>query len=616
MFDSTPSAKKEMREDNQEVQALILQRLCAYTMTTCLANFGFAGVSVVVAWAHCNHVYAMVWMMGATLANFGRCQVAKRWKRKSSAFSDQTWLRLHVLFAGLSGLSWGIGAWVLLSPDDLPTRAFYLFIVAGLASGAATTSSVHRPTFFAYIASSGIFLALRMLSFPGGLDLLLGCVSVFGVALYLRVGLLNHRLFMESFALRLSNSRLITRLEDAHVELESTNASLEQRVAERTNSLECEIQARYEAERQLRRAHRMEAVGRLTGGIAHDFNNVLTVILHCLEMVKHRDEEDEVMISHAKSAASRGAALTQQLLSFSRKSSSLPEVVELNAVLEQIIESMLKPVLRGSIRVEFFRSETPVHVQVQRSELDTALLNLVLNARDSMPEGGTVRIVNRIHGGEVTVEVQDQGTGIDPQDIERVFEPCFSTKGEDGTGLGLSMVRGFALRSSGDIRVESSARGTTFYLTLPTCTAPLKTSAEVPRSTRAKARRRARVLVVEDNPDLLRSTVRVVQELGYKTECAQDATQALRVLERESMDILLSDIRMPGEHSGLELARIVVRRWPGVQILLVTGHAPELCDSAEIRVLRKPYAVRQLSKALHEAASEPWPKSDAQAPRF
>lgn len=605
---SAPNDSPAAERQREEILGLTLDTLSTYTTATCLANLGFSGMTVAVAWSHADHASAIGWFVGILVLSVVRCKTSKLSRLSRFRLSNQAWLHLFTLFSGLSGVAWGVGSWILFGQEDILSRAFYTFIVAGLVSGAATTNAVHRPAFLAYVSSAGGLLAIRMLSFDGGVDQVLGLMSALAVALYLRLGLLNHRLFKDSFELRRSNVELISRLEEAHLALESTNASLERRVEERTNSLECEIQARFEAERQLRRSHRMEAVGRLTGGIAHDFNNVLTVILNCLELVQTNEKEDKVMVSHAKSAATRGAALTEQLLAFSRKSSNLPAIVELNEVVEQLIESMLRPVLRESIGLQFTASQESAYVQVQRSELDTALLNLVLNARDAMPEGGTVSLRVKVHGQEVTVEVQDQGAGIDPRDLARVFEPNFSTKGEQGTGLGLSMVRGFALRSSGDIRAESSAEGTTFYLTLPNCPKPSSVPAGgAPRSKLAKAPRRATVLVVEDNPDLLRSTGRVVQDLGYRIECAQDADCALEVLKNQEIDILLSDIRMPGRYSGVELARQVNQRWPQVQTLLVTGHAPEVGDSEEFRVLRKPYAVRQLAEALHEAASEPWP---------
>lgn len=602
-----PTHSPDAERQREQVLEITVDTLSGYSTSACLTNVGFSGMTVAVAWSHCDHRTAIGWFVSLLAISFLRCKSSKLARFSRFRLSNLAWLRLYTVFVALSGLAWGVGSWIFFGQEDILTRAFYTFIVAGLVSGAATTNAVYRPAFLAFVTTAGGLLAIRMLSFEGGVDQLLGLISALAVALYLRLGLLNHRLFKDLFELRRSNAELISRLEDAHLALETTNASLERRVEERTNSLECEIQARFEAERQLRRSHRMEAVGRLTGGIAHDFNNVLTVILNCLEMVQSRDAEDQMMVSHAMGAANRGAALTEQLLAFSRKSSNLPAIVELNEVIEQLIESMLRPVLRDSIALQFTRSEEPSYIQVQRSELDTALLNLVLNARDAMPDGGTVSLRVKVHGQEVTVEVQDQGAGIDPLDLARVFEPSFSTKGEQGTGLGLSMVRGFALRSSGDIRAESSQEGTTFYLTLPICPKPSSVPVGRQRSKLAKAPRRATVLVVEDNPDLLRSTARVVQDLGYRIECAQNADRALGVLKQQKIDILLSDIRMPGRYSGVELARLVNKRWPQVQTLLVTGHAPEVCDSEEFRVLRKPYAVRQLAQALHEAASDPWP---------
>lgn len=602
------SPSNAAQDDHQErVLGLTLEYLNRYSTSVCVANVGFSAMTAWATWKETDPSFAVSWVLAIWLTSALRYASKVLWIRTPYRYPASTWLRVHTVFSGISGTLWGLGSWVLLEEQGMLARAFFSFILAGMVSGSATSNAVHRPTFLCFALPSGGLLAARLLSFPGGLSHLMSGMAIFSVALYFRLGLINHRLFHDGCDLRFSNSQLVSQLEEAHLELERTNASLEQRVAERTNSLECEIQARFEVERQLRRSHRMEAVGRLTGGIAHDFNNILTVILNCLELVEHREPGDQNMIDHARQAASRGASLTQQLLAFSRKSSNLPQVVELNQVVEQLVESMLRPVLRDSVALDYCANPRPLHVQVQRAELDTALLNLVLNARDSMPQGGTVRLVVREHGQEATVEVHDQGFGIAPQDLERVFEPSYSTKGEEGSGLGLSMVRGFALRSSGDIRVESSSQGTTFYLTLPTCMAPAGEALPRGRSKLVKAPHRAKVLVVEDNPDLLHSTVRVVKDLGYRVIEAKNADEAIKQLQNEAVDILLSDIRMPGTMSGLDLARWVAQAQPRVQIVLVTGHAPELTDSSEFRVLRKPYSMRQLAQALHEAASEPWP---------
>lgn len=590
--------------DQVRVDRMCLDALSNYAPLICYSNFGFSLLCVLAAWRSNRAELALAWVATMGLVCAIRVRGARRCKEERHLRSTREWMRWFTVMSAWSGLLWGAGAWVLLQAGDITTQAIFAFVASGLASGAATTHSVHRPALWSFVLPAAALIGARFLMFPGGVDLLLAFMAVLGVSLYLRVGGMNRRILHQSFALRAANRRLIEELEDARTAMHRANTSLERRIEERTNSLECEIQARYEAERQLRRSHRMEAVGRLTGGIAHDFNNVLTVILNCLELATPRAKEDAVMIDHAVSAATRGAALTQQLLSFSRKSPLVPEVLEINRVVKELVECMVRPVLRESIALEFLPSDGPAQVQVHRAELDTALLNLLLNARDAMPSGGVVRVAVKLHEREVTVEVQDQGIGIDPRDLERVFDASYSTKGEEGTGLGLSMVRGFALRSSGDIRAESSSAGTTFYLTLPTCTsASIKVPAVRTRMMRAPCA--ATVLVVEDNAALLSSTIKVVQELGYHSESAEDAQQALLKMASGTIDILLSDIRMPGTMSGIDLARAVAKSWPLVQTVLVTGHAPELSQGAEFRVLRKPYAVRELAKALHDAASKP-----------
>ena len=378
-----------------------------------------------------------------------------------------------------------------------------------------------------------------------------------------------------------------------------------------------DITERKEAERRLQEAReqlfhsqKMEALGQFTGGLAHDFNNLLTAILGGTELARRQAEDNDRLRRHLdniREAAQRGSAITRQLLAFASRQPLEPVLLDLNEHLHSA-SNLIRQSLRANIQLTTEATGQLWSAEIDPRQLELALLNLALNARDAMPDGGTVRFsaVNRSLSGDVdglagefvAISVADEGTGIPPEIRDRVFEPFFTTKSfGQGTGLGLSQVYGFARQSKGAVTVDSEVgRGTTVTLYLPAHRSEGKPEAPATAS-------RGDILVVEDDLMLAEMASELIGEMGFAVHVAHSAKEALAVLQRSPpFDLIFSDVVMPGGMSGLELARRVRSRFPEVPILLTTGFSDSLGGrSVEFTVLPKPYEPERLLAAVAEA---------------
>ena len=352
------------------------------------------------------------------------------------------------------------------------------------------------------------------------------------------------------------------------------------------------------AEDRVRQAQRMEAVGQLTAGIAHDFNNLLTAVLGSLDLLRKRltpgDEKAARLLSTAEKGAQRGAALTQRLLAFGRGQALRPVAVDVGSLVEGMLE-LLGDSLDGTIQIEKHFPAVMPPALVDAAQLEVALLNLAVNARDAMPKGGLLTISGReeqagadgelLPGGYVVLRVADTGEGMDSATLARCVEPFFTTKGVGkGTGLGLSMVHGLAAQSQGKITLQSQLGvGTAVELWLPQATT---SSAEpsVPGAAGplAPSLRRCTILVVDDDPLVLASIGSMVEDLGHASVEASSGHQALDIIRTTSkLDLILTDHSMPGM-TGLQLAHEARQLRPNLPMLLASGYA----DSAELVELR------------------------------
>ena len=381
-----------------------------------------------------------------------------------------------------------------------------------------------------------------------------------------------------------------------------------------------ELTERRQAEEAFRQAQKMEAIGQLTGGVAHDFNNLLTVIRSSADLLRRRDLPADRMrryVDAISDTADRAAKLTGQLLTFARRQALSREVFDIADQLDRIAD-MLKTVLGSSAAMHLDIAERPLPVEADVNQFETALVNLVANARDAMGGSGeslTIRAARlRLdplgasrHAVDefVTVSVSDNGCGIPADQIDRIFEPFFTTKEIGrGTGLGLSQVYGFAHQSGGTVRVESEVgRGTTLTLQLPLSFKPVLAQRGHSGKS-AAADERWSVLVVEDNAEVGEFSTQLLGDLGYQTVLARNAQEALNLLDEDAgrFDIVLSDVVMPGI-DGVALGREVRRRLPHLPFVLNSGYSHVLADdeSHGFELIHKPYSVEELSRVLRRA---------------
>jgi PAS domain S-box-containing protein len=382
-----------------------------------------------------------------------------------------------------------------------------------------------------------------------------------------------------------------------------------------------DVTARKRAEEALRQSQRMEAIGQLTGGVAHDFNNLLMVISGAAERLRRTatDASAGRPLEMIATAVKRGQSLTGHLLSFARRQTLETEIVDLANTLPKISE-MLKRSLRGDIGIKTSAPDGPCRARVDPGELELALLNLGVNARDAMPDGGILSVsvlkvrlsgepaADGLSGEFVAVELKDTGLGIAPEILSRVFDPFFTTKGAGkGTGLGLSQVYGFAKQSGGTATIRSKpGHGTTVSIYLPATEEPAAEDhgyAEQPGVIAEDAARANKdiVLLVEDNEEVASVSAEYLEQLGYAVEHAANGSDALRKLQtKHSYRLVFSDILMPGSIGGIELARILQEHHPDIPVLLTTGYSQSAQEAVRegCCILQKPYDLRGLSKAI------------------
>lgn len=422
------------------------------------------------------------------------------------------------------------------------------------------------------------------------------------------------------------NSDLELQIHARTKDLRISNASLKREMVERQRA----EKTLAEREQQIHSAQKMEAIGRITSGVAHDFNNLLAVIMGNIELIKGSKNRNlsSKYLESALAATVMGSQLTRKLLAFGRRSPLKPEIVDVNRVILEI-DDLLMHTLTENISLDMSLSDDIWPISVDRSLLENVMLNLVINARDALKDGGRILITtknsnvpstdsqdtdpggNRLNG-YVLVSITDKGEGMTPQVLDQVFEPFFSTKSESqGSGLGLSMASGFIQQSNGKIEVTSApGKGTCVQLLLPRCFSNVVTIPGKNGETYQATGGTRKILVVDDSEAVRQVVVEQLMVLGYETIEATSGTEALELVNSDSsVDVLLSDVVMPGELQGLELADRVKKMRPDMKIIIMSGYpkGSEHGDYEEnscFTKLMKPVSLAQLSSALREEFEE------------
>jgi len=527
-------------------------------------------------------LYPIIWLLLVAVTTAGRWILWRRYRRSPSGLErEHTWSRLAVCASLLAGSCWGFGGMLLFPIVPTSGQIFLTFVIGGMCAGTVVLNASHLPTLLAFLLSASLPMAVRFFVEGTSADSELGAmIVIFAGALSLAGAHLN-RFFTEAMRLRFELNDANLRLQAEMVEHRATEAAL-------------------------RQAQKLEAVGHLTGGIANDFNNLLTVVIGNLALASGRTSENSSilpLLQSALRAAERGVALIQRLLAFARKQRLDPRSVDLGALvagIQELLQRTVGPAIHLEIATDV--GLAPAHVDANQVEL--AILNLAINARDAMPVGGTLRISLRNGsadrsspaelppGDYIVVSISDTGAGMDEATLAQAFDPFFTTKEVgSGSGLGLPMVQGFAGQSGGAVRIRSRlGEGTTVDLWLPQAVgSPLGTSDEQ-RSILAVPRGTATILLCDDDHDVRRFVSELLNSYGYRVLEASSAEAAFCVLgDMAAIDLLIVDYAMPGIN-GVEIIRQAWHQHPNLKALLITGDAGAVCDGlAGVRLLRKPF---------------------------
>jgi signal transduction histidine kinase/CheY-like chemotaxis protein len=412
-------------------------------------------------------------------------------------------------------------------------------------------------------------------------------------------------------------------VQDYLLDRETSAAHLEDLVRERTGQLEQaneqlrqQIAERRQAEAALQQAQKMEVIGQMTGGVAHDFNNLLTVVLGNLELAIRRGSDDGIRryLEGATHAAQRGAKITSQLLAFSRTQRLQTEPIDLNSIVTRMGDLLFRTI-GATVRIETILENNLWQATADPSQIESVILNLAVNARDAMPNGGRLTIstanVPRAErnkpaelaaGDYVAVCVSDTGTGMTDEVLRKAFEPFFTTKAVgSGTGLGLSQVYGIAKQTGGGVSIATKVgEGTKVTVYLPRTSAhPVQHPSENPGE--PLRRHNATILVVDDDPDVRGLAISCLETLGYRVFGADGGRAAIDFVEREvSLDLVLVDIAMP-EINGVEAVQAILKKRPALPFLYMTGYVgPTKLDPSEQRVVKKPFTIAELAAKVEE----------------
>jgi len=533
----------------------------------------------------------IIWFFLVAVVSVGRWILWRQYRRSlSGSERDHIWSRLAVCGSLFAGSCWGFGGMLLFPIVPTSGQIFLTFVIGGMCAGAVVLSASHLPTLLAFLLSASLPMAVRFLVEGTVADSALGAmVVVFATALSLAGAHLN-RFFTEAMRLRF--------------ELDEVNLRLRSEMAEHRAT-----------EAALRQSQKLEALGQLTGGIAHDFNNLLTVVIGNVILASRRASDDSNILPLLQSAlrsAERGVALIQRLLAFARKQHLDPQSVDLGALVASI-EDLLQRTVGPAIRLEIATDASLAPALVDGNQVELAILNLAINARDAMPVGGTlcISLHNRradyssppglTAGDYVLVSISDTGTGMDDATLAQACDPFFTTKEVgSGSGLGLPMVQGFAGQSGGAVQIRSKlGEGTTVEIWLPqSVEPPLGTSSANPSGS-AISQGMANILLCDDDHDVRRFLSELLKSDGYTVHEASTPEGVFRILEDgAAVDLLIVDYAMP-EINGMEIIRQAWRKRPSLRTLLITGDAGAVgVDAAGAPLLRKPFRPAEFSQTV------------------
>ncbi len=581
-----------------------------------LVNAINAVIVAAVLWNEIDRSVLLSWVIATTIIAAIRYVLSRQF---DPVPKDDLNKAAHRYAAGsmASGLLWGLTVATMWLTPDMFLQFFVAFVTGGMCAAIAATNSYHLPTVHAFTVTASVPWIIGLIIKGGHIYIALAVMWVLFLLFLTIYARISNRTLLNSLRLQEENLVLLDNLSSA-------NDTLETRVQERTSELESinlalqeEMRAHAETERHLRQAQKMEAIGQLTGGIAHDFNNLLGIIQGNTEFLVETAGNNKPMAHAILRATERGAELTQRLLAFSRLQPLRPQAIKLSELLAEMSD-LLERALGATIKIELSSAPLLWAARADRGQVENALLNLAINARDAMPNGGKLVIEcanvtlgtaeisaspEAVAGDYVVLTVEDTGHGMSAEVLEHVFEPFYTTKDVGkGSGLGLSMIHGFAKQSGGHVEIRSTVGvGTTVALYLPRADAATEELGSDSEPATPTGRNEI-ILVVEDDPEIRKLTVMMLTDLGYQVLEAGDAAGARAILGQASkVDLMLSDVILPGGESGPDFAKEIVKKQADLKIVFMSGY-PATQDGNLMgtgqALLQKPFRKNQLAEII------------------
>ena len=573
-------------------------------------------------WGTVAKPLVVAWWLYIALVSVARYILARRYWHASPGPSDiDKWRSLFSVGVGLAGAGWGTAGILLYPPTHLTNQVFLVFVLGGMMLGASSVLAPRPEAFLSFLLPAGLIPAIRLCIESDATHFAMGLLAtVFTVATLITTRRI-YRMVDSSLRLQLENRDLVEELQTANQETDALNQALELRVQERTaalaqsaEQLRAEIAQREQAEEELLRARKLESLGVLAGGIAHDFNNFLTVVQGNLEVAKaqmNADQPAQEFLDQAASACQRAKLLSSQLLTFAKGGAPVRRVVSI----AQLITDAVHLARTGSpvgIGVKIAEDLWPA--EVDPGQIGQVLHNILLNARQAMPDGGTIEVraenvafADSLDdaGPRVRISIRDSGRGMAADVLRRIFDPYFTTK-PGGNGLGLATAYAIVGKHGGHISVESTPDvGTAFTVDLP---ASLETPLPPPPVTVPVPTGTERLLVMDDDEALRILFEAVLSKLGYDVQTARDGAEAIAVCETakaagKGFGAVVLDLTVTGGMGGLEAAGRLKQLDPSLKLIVSSGYseAPVMSHFGEYgfdAVIVKPWTVKEMSEVL------------------
>jgi signal transduction histidine kinase/CheY-like chemotaxis protein len=585
---------------------------------------GVGSVLSYLQWDVISHAVILTWLVYMLAVSLARFTLARLyWRAAPASANIRFWGTAFTIGTGLSGAGWG-AAGVLLYPEvHLTNQLFLAFVLGGMMLGAGSILAARPEAFFAFIIPTGLPIAVRLLLQADDLHRAMGLLALIFIAATL---ITTWHIFVtvrSSLHLQFENQALVADLQDANQQAERLNQELELRVQERTTQLHqaneklrAEIDQRRQMEEELLRARKMEAIGVLAGGIAHDFNNFLTIVQGNIELAKldvePRNPACEIL-DRTAAACQRAASLATQLLTFGKGGAPVRRAVSVRRLVTDAVE-LARAGANVSLAVDI--AHDLWHAEIDAAQISHALQNILINARQAMPQGGVVEVhaenvvlgagsLPLSQGKYIRISVRDYGSGISPDHLPRVFDPYFTTK-PTGSGLGLATAYSIVAKHQGHITVQSTLGvGTTFRIYLPAVDSRLdleEPPVEVLHSGSG------RILIMDDEEALRSLLTLILTRLGYEVVSAGDGAEAIVLYESarnsgRGFDAVLLDLTVPGGMGGIEAAVKLKELDPSARLIASSGYS----DAAVISGFRnfgfseaipKPWTLTQISEIL------------------